>query len=200
VPDPGAEIGPLLTRVKSRFQMALGSTLYHFEIALSDTDRGIYRSLDLRAARHPSETVRYLLTRVMALCLLWDEGIGFSRGLSTTDEPAVWTREPDGRIRLWVDIGHPSAERLHKASKASQRVVVVTENPDAVKRAATGARIHRAEKIEVLAAPSALLDALEERTDRHCRWEAVHTGGSLYVTMDGQTEEGAFVRSYLVEE
>jgi uncharacterized protein YaeQ len=179
--------------------MALGATVYHFEIAFSDTDRGVYQSLDLRAARHPSETVRYLLTRTLALCLLWEEGIGFSHGLSTTAEPAVWVREPDGRIRLWVDVGHPSAERIHRASKASERVVVVTENPDALKRAATGERIHRAERIEVLAVPPSLLDALEERTARHSRWEAVHTGGSLYVTSDGRTDEGVFVRSALIE-
>lgn len=179
--------------------MALGATLYHFEIAFSDTDRGVYQSLDLRAARHPSETVRYLLMRTLALCLLWEEGIAFSRGLSTAAEPAVWVREPDGRIRLWVDIGQPSAERLHRASKASERVVVVTESPDALRRAASGERIHRAEAIEVLVAPSSLLDALEDRTARHARWEAVHTGGSLYVTSEGRTDDGVFVRSTLVQ-
>ena len=179
--------------------MALGATVYHFEIAFSDTDRGVYQSLDLRAARHPSETLRYLLTRTLALCLLWEEGIAFSHGLSTTAEPAVWVREPDGRIRLWVDIGQPSAERLHRASKASERVVVVTENPDGLRRATAGERIHRAETIGVLAAPSSLLDALEERTGRHARWEAVHTGGSLYVTSEGRTDEGVFVSSALIE-
>src|SRR5678816_561632 len=46
--------------------MAPGATVYHLEIALSDTDRGVYESLDLRVARHPSETMRFLVARTLA--------------------------------------------------------------------------------------------------------------------------------------
>jgi hypothetical protein len=38
--------------------------MYHRQIELSDVDRGVYESLDLRVARHPSESARYLLMRV----------------------------------------------------------------------------------------------------------------------------------------
>ena len=40
--------------------MALTATMHHFQITLSDVDRGVYEALDLRVARHPSETMRYL--------------------------------------------------------------------------------------------------------------------------------------------
>jgi uncharacterized protein YaeQ len=46
--------------------MAAGATMYTFEIELADTDRGIYEQFTLRAARHPSETDAYLVTRVLA--------------------------------------------------------------------------------------------------------------------------------------
>lgn len=179
--------------------MALAATLYHLEIALSDSDRGVYESLDLRVARHPSETMRYMLARTIALCLLWEDGIAFSKGLSTNDEPAVWLREPDGRVRLWVDVGHPSAERLHKASKAASRAVVCTY-PDRVglDRSIAGARIHRAEHIEVIAFPTALLDDLDAITTQKSRWDFVHTGGQIYVTAGARTVEGAVTRSMLV--
>jgi uncharacterized protein YaeQ len=185
--------------------MALGSTVHRFQISLSDSDRGVYEELDLRAAQHPSETLRYLLTRTIALCLYWEEGIAFSRGLSTTDEPAVWVREGDGRVRLWLDVGAPSAERLHKASKAAARVVVCTHHDLAsVLRVAEGERIHRAAAIEVARIPSEVLDPLENATGRHARWELVHTGGQLYVTVvepgAGGTFEGPVVRQPLVSE
>lgn len=181
--------------------MALTATLYHLGIALSDSDRGVYESLDLRAARHPSETMRYLLARVTVLCLFWEDGIAFSKGLSTNDEPAVWLREPDGRVRLWIDVGHPSAERLHKASKAASRVVVCTY-PDRVglDRSIAGARIHRAESIEVVTLPTAFLDELDGVTSQKSRWDFVHTGGQIYVTSGGRTVEGAVTRSMLVSE
>jgi uncharacterized protein YaeQ len=180
--------------------MALTATLHHLEIALSDTDRGVYESLDLRAARHPSETLRYLVTRTLALCLFWEDGIAFSRGLSTTDEPAVWAREPDGRVRLWIDLGSPSAERIHKASKTAERVVVFTY-PDfrTVLRNVAGQRVHRAERIELVHIAEPLVDALADATDakRQAEWEVVHTGGRLYVTIAGRTHEGDVERRFL---
>ncbi len=180
--------------------MAPSATLYHLEIALSDVDRGVYETLDLRAAQHPSETLAYLLTRTLALCLFWEDGIAFSKGLSTNDEPAVWVRTGDGRVRLWIDIGHPSAERLHKASKAAERVVVCTaDDLRSVRRVAEGARIHRAEDIEVVVIPRTVLGALEATLDRHALFEVVHTGGRLYVTVQGRTADGEVERGPLVE-
>ena len=46
--------------------MALTSTIFNVGIDLADNDRAVYESLDLRVARHPSETDEYLLTRVLA--------------------------------------------------------------------------------------------------------------------------------------
>ena len=46
--------------------MALTATMHHIEVALSDVDRGVYEALDLRVAQHPSESMRYLLTRTLA--------------------------------------------------------------------------------------------------------------------------------------
>ena len=60
--------------------MALTATVYHLPVQLSDVDRGVYESLDLRLARHPSETMRYLLTRLLAYCLCYEDGIAFSKG------------------------------------------------------------------------------------------------------------------------
>jgi uncharacterized protein YaeQ len=178
--------------------MAVGATVYHLEIALSDTDRGVYESLDLRLARHPSETMRYLVARTIAYALLFEPGIAFSKGLSTTTEPAVWLREGDGRVRLWVEVGSPSAERLHRASKAAERVVVVVyDEPERLRRSVAGERIFRAEAVEVLGIPTELLDALAEATDRHASWELVHTGGQLYVTVGGKTCEGLVTREFL---
>jgi uncharacterized protein YaeQ len=103
--------------------MALSATVYHLQVDLSDVDRGVYQALDLRVARHPSETMRYLLTRVIAYCLCYEEGIAFTKGLSDAEDPALWIKDLQGNLRAWIEIGTPSAERLHKASKGSPRVV-----------------------------------------------------------------------------
>ena len=102
--------------------MAQGATLYNFDIELADTDRGVYESLALRVARHPSESEEYLVSRVLAYLLEHAEGIEFSRGVSSPDEPAIVIRDRTGVMTTWIDIGMPDAARLHKASKAARRV------------------------------------------------------------------------------
>src|SRR5882724_1455887 len=107
--------------------MALTATIYHFQITLSDVDRSVYEALDLRVARHPSETMRYLVTRTLAYCLSYEDGIAFSKaGVSSADEPPLAVHDPTGGLVAWIDVGAPSADRLHKAAKAAKRVALFT--------------------------------------------------------------------------
>jgi uncharacterized protein YaeQ len=129
--------------------MALTATIHNFDIQLSDVDRGVYEAIAVRVARHPSETEEYLLTRVLAYCLEYTEGITFSKGLAEPDEPAIAVRDLTGAMQAWIDIGAPDATRLHKASKAAPRVAVYTNrDPAAIVRQLAGQRIHRAEELE----------------------------------------------------
>ncbi|MEP6691425.1 MAG: YaeQ family protein, partial [Gemmatimonadaceae bacterium] len=147
--------------------MALSSTVYTLTIQLANVDRGVYETLALRVARHPSETEEYLLTRVLAYCLEYAEGIEFSKGLSEPDEPAIAVRDLTGALRAWIEIGAPDAARLHKASKAAPRVVVYThKDPVQYVRQLAGERIHRADAIELYAVDRDLLAALAARLER----------------------------------
>jgi hypothetical protein len=70
--------------------MALPATMRRFDIALSDSDRDIYDTLELRVAQHPSESERYLVARVIARALEHAEGLEFSKGgVSDDTEPAL---------------------------------------------------------------------------------------------------------------
>ena len=180
--------------------MALSATVYHVRIDLSDVERGVYQLLDLRVARHPSETMRFLLTRIIAYCLCHEEGIAFSKGLSTNDDPAVWVKDLQGNLRAWIEVGTPSAERLHKASKASPRVVIFTHNdPALLQKAARAKVIHKASAIEIYALEGAFLDALDLATDRNASWTLVHTEGMLYVTSGDTNLASPIARHSLAE-
>jgi uncharacterized protein YaeQ len=125
--------------------VALGATMYVFEIRLADADRGVYENLTIRAARHPSETAEFLVTRLLAFCLEYEAGIVFSSGLSTPDEPALSVRDLTGALQHWIEIGAPDADRLHKAAKAAPRVTVYTHRDiDSLLARLAGTRIHRA--------------------------------------------------------
>jgi uncharacterized protein YaeQ len=179
--------------------MALSSTIYNFDVQLSDVDRNVYETLAMRAARHPSETEEYLVTRVLAYCLEYAEGIAFSKGLAEPDEPAVVVRDLTGALRVWIEVGSPDADRLHKASKASPRTVVYTyKDPGGLVRQLAGSRIHRAESIEVRGIDRPLVDALVARLDRRNAFDLAVTEGHLYVTIGGETLEGRLDVQHLI--
>lgn len=168
--------------------MALTATVYVFEIQLADVDRGVYESLALRVARQPSETAEYLLTRVLAYCLEYADGISFSRGLADPDEPALAVRDLTGAWRAWIEIGAPDAARLHKASKTSPRVVIYTHKDAAqLVRQLSGERIHRAAALEIYAFERTFLAELVTRLERRMTFELAVTNGHLYVTLAGGT-------------
>lgn len=182
--------------------MALTATMHHVEIALSDVDRGVYESLDLRVAQHPSETMRYMITRTLAYALSYEEGIAFSKGgLSDTDEAPITVRDPTGVLLAWVDVGSPSAERLHKASKAARRVAVFThaELKMLRKEAATRA-IHKIDDIEVWRFEPSFLDAIEAKMERNTQLEVTRNDGQLYVSVAGTTLEAPLERASLAEQ
>src|ERR1019366_879195 len=91
--------------------MALRATMYNFEVALSDVDRGVYESLSIKAACHPSETEEYFATRILAYCLEYREGIAFSKGISEPDVPAISVRDLTGALQSWIEVGSPVAAR-----------------------------------------------------------------------------------------
>lgn len=175
--------------------MALNATVYSFEIGLSDVDRGVYAALSLRAARHPSETPEYLLTRVLAYCLEYTEGLEMSRGLAEPDEPALAVRDLTGALQAWIEVGAPDAARLHKASKAAPRVAVYAhKDPRLLLRQLEGARIHRAEALEVYGVDRALLAGLSALLERRMVLEMTVSDGQIYLTVGGTTLTGTVER------
>jgi len=168
--------------------MALGATVHNFKIELADSDRGVYAPLDLRVARHPSETEDHLLTRVLAYCLEYTEGISLSNGLSDPDQPAISVRDLTGALRAWIDVGAPEAARLHRAAKLAPRVAVYTHK-DAVQLAARlGAeKIHRAEALELYAVDRDCLAQLAARLERRMEFALTVADAHIYLSLGAQT-------------
>jgi uncharacterized protein YaeQ len=174
--------------------LALGATIHHFAVRLSDADRAVYETLELKAARHPSETAEALVARLLAYCLEFTEGIAFSRGLSEPDEPPVLVRDLTGALQAWIEVGVPDAARLHKAAKAAPRVAVYTARPDRLRQQLDGERIHRAEALELHAIDRGLLEGLTRRLERRMSFDLSVTGGHVFVSLGSETLDGPVER------
>jgi uncharacterized protein YaeQ len=171
--------------------MALGATIHVFTVRLSHVDRGVYETLDLRLARHPSESAEFLVTRLLAYCLEHTEGIAFSKGLSDPDEPAIVVRDLTGLLRGWIEVGAPEAARLHKAAKAADRVAVYPTREAATWLARlAGERIHRAEHIELFAIDPKLIAAMAAGLTRRMDVELSVSDQTLYLSVGAETVSG----------
>jgi uncharacterized protein YaeQ len=175
--------------------MALTALIYSFDVQLSLVDRGVYDSISFKAAQHPSESSEYLITRVLAYCLEYRDGIAFSRGLAEPDEPAITVKDLTGAIQSWIEIGNPSADRLHRASKATPRVAIYTHrDATLLAKQLSDERIHRKEAVELYAVDRTLIDALCERLDRRMSFTLLAQEGHLFITVGDDSIEGSVQR------
>jgi uncharacterized protein YaeQ len=171
--------------------VALGATIYSFEITLNDADRRVYQALAFRIARHPAETAEFLLARVLAYCLEFREGIAFSKGLSDPDAPALAIRDLTGVLQSWIDIGSPDNARLHRAAKAAPRVAVYSHKDVGPLLARLEAEpVHRARDIEIFELDRDLIAALAAGLVKRMRFDLAVTERTLYLTLDDQTLSG----------
>ena len=176
--------------------MALGSTVYNFDIDLADADRGVYETLPVRAARHPSESEEFLVARLLAYCLEYEEGIEFSRGgLSDPDDPPIAVKDLTGVVKTWIDIGTPAADRLHRASKSTPRVAVYNHKDSSQWLASLkGARIHKVEELEVYAIERALVAALVEQLNRRMSFAFAVSDREVFISLADMTLNGKIER------
>jgi uncharacterized protein YaeQ len=171
--------------------VALTATIYNFEIDLADSDRGVYETIALRVAQHPSESDEYLIGRVLAYLLEYREGIEFSRGVSDPDEPMIAIRDLTGRIQSWIDIGTPDGARLHKASKATERVVVYChKDPGQWLKQLADAKIHRAGTLELYSIDRKLVADLVTRMDRRMSFAVSISDRELFVAIGNDNLNG----------
>ena len=176
--------------------MALPATMRKFELSLADSDRGVYEELEWRVAQHPSESERYLVARVLARALEHGDGLEFSKGgVSDDEEPALVQRDLRGDLVAWIEIGTPTPDRLHKATKLCKRVVVYTwKSGDELASAIALRRTHRGDEIELYELDPAFLDAAATKLDRNNKWNLAVTGGTLYLTIGEATVLESTVR------
>ena len=135
---------------------------------------------------HPSETMEYMATRLLAYCLEYTEGLEMTAGLSDGDEPAIVVRDLTGKITTWIEIGTPDADRLHRASKLAERVAVYTHrDPRILMSQLEGHRIHRAEDVAIYSFAGTFIKDLAEHMERRVTISFSVTEQHIYLDIGG---------------
>jgi uncharacterized protein YaeQ len=133
-----------------------------------------------------------MVTRVLAYCLEFEEGIAFSEGLSSTEEPAVVVRDLTGALQAWIEVGAPDAARLHHGSKLAERVAVYTHrDPAKVAAPWAGKKIHRADELRLVSFDPGFIDRAVTALSRRNTMTVSVTERQLYLELNGETFDTA---------
>ena len=151
LPRPPAALRAPPHLLASEPTMALSSTVRTFTIALSDVDRGTYDTLGVEGGaaskreRSTGDPCAGLRTRVRRRHRI------FERTRRHRPAPRLAAR-PHRPPRSLDRRGHPSAPRLHKASKAADRVAVYCHKRSVPwLRTLAGSTVHNAGEIALFA-------------------------------------------------
>jgi len=170
--------------------MAQPSTIYRASIQLSDIDRGLYESIQTTVARHPSETEERLLARILAYALYCEPELTFTKGVGAGEEPDLWLKGPDGRVKLWIEVGLPDAERLVKASRHSEQVVLCAYGSSlSIWEKQQLPKLAGISNLTVVSLEHVFLKRISERLQRSISWSLTVTEGLLYLEIAGETME-----------
>ena len=162
--------------------MALKPTIYKAQVKLADSDSNCFEDLSLTLAKHPSETMERMTTRLLAYCLNNARGLEFTKGLSTADEPDIWQHTDSGEIEHWIELGQPEELRLRKACGRAKKVSVYAFG----KSASTwwklnGETISALPRVQVWLFPWPEVEAAAALMNRTMKLGLSIVGGTLYL-------------------
>lgn len=170
--------------------MALPSTIYRAAIELSDVDRGVYETLQATVARHPSEIEERLVVRLLAYALFYEPELAFTKGISAADEPDLWLKGADGRVLQWIEVGLPESDRIIKAARHADHVVLVACGKGlSVWEQQHLAKLLALPNLTLLTLDQHLIRNLVASVERSINWQITINEGSLYINSGGETFE-----------
>jgi uncharacterized protein YaeQ len=167
--------------------MALKSTIHKAQLQIADMDRSLYADHALTLARHPSETAERMMVRLLAFALHvpaddHDGALQFARGLSDSDEPALWRHGLAGELRHWIEVGQPDERRLLRACGRAERVTVYCYSAAAsIWWAGVARGLARQERLAVWRLPADQSQALAALAERSMQLQVTVQDGQVWV-------------------
>jgi uncharacterized protein YaeQ len=176
--------------------MALPSRIYRASIELADLDRNLYEKLETTVARHPSETSERLIARLLAYALCYRDDLSFTKGIAAADEPDLWSKEPDGRVREWIEVGLPDFERLRKVSRHSEVVILLASGTSRGLQSWQEQVLPKLvviDNLTVISLDPAFVAEIVARLQRAIVWSLTITEGNLYLSIGNDTLESSLL-------
>ncbi|MDT8386305.1 MAG: YaeQ family protein [Thiogranum sp.] len=171
--------------------MALKATIFKSDLNVIDVDRNYYQEHALTLARHPSETDERMMMRLLAFARHAGAALEFTRGISSSDEPDLWSKNLTGEIDTWIEVGQPDDKRLRKACHRASQVLVYTYSGHAADlwwQQVRGA-LQRFDNLTVFDIAPAIAQALARLAQRSMQLQCTIQDGQMWLSDGRETIE-----------
>ena len=104
--------------------MADKTSIFKVNIDISNIDQHRYEQLCFTVARDASEDMSHLVMRLIAYAMVPEQKLSFGKGVCVGSTPDVAVKDYDDHYVYWIDIGYPAIDRIKKASRQSDNVII----------------------------------------------------------------------------
>lgn len=104
--------------------MSFVDAFYSFRIDLNNSNEEVYTKVNLKLAKHPDESIEFLLSRLIAFLFVYSEGLQFSRGLFEVKDPVFYKINEIEEITQIGEVGVPDKKKLQHAIKRNPKAKV----------------------------------------------------------------------------
>ena len=169
--------------------MALKSTIFKAVIQIADMNRAYYAEHSLTIARHPSETDRRMMLRLLAFCVDADKALQFCKGISTDDEPDLWQHELHGEINHWIELGQPDEKRIRQACSRAGKVTLYSYNDRSIDIwwEQIKPKLQRFKNLTVARISDNEMDSLAELVQRSMQMQCTIQDDDIWLTDDNSS-------------
>lgn len=162
--------------------------IYRFTVNVNDSNRNLYDTVTFRTPKHPHETLQHLVARVLACSHSYVEGLEFSEGLFSPEDPAIWKKSVIDIIEIWIDVGAPDKKKLQKALRAGTSSAIYRVyfyDPDHVEQMANhlkGSRSNWIERFSFYKIAAGLVEDLSEILHIRNEWSLTIIDSTVYLS------------------
>jgi uncharacterized protein YaeQ len=170
--------------------MTFVEAFYSFKIEINDTERSVFETVRVKAARHPYEPLQHLYARMIAWCHCFRPGQKFGP-YHDQKEPAIGRHDAIGTIDLWVEVGETDRKKLERALRAAPQgeFRIYFYNQEQIQHFSAllkGSKSNWISNIQFYLINRECLDSLIPLEKSSAVWSVTIMDQSLYLTADGQ--------------
>ncbi|QOL25657.1 YaeQ family protein [Thalassotalea sp. LPB0316] len=171
--------------------MALKATIFKVDLSISDMDKHYYADHALTIARHPSESDKRMMLRIIAFAFNAHEQLEFTKGLSDVDTPDLWQKNYSGEIELWIELGQPSEQRIKKGCNQAVQMMVYSYDNNAFdewwKKEQNALNMRK--NLTITTVSETTIEQLADLVERQMQIQVTIQDGQAWFSVNNQTIE-----------